>query len=404
MNPYFHVLTVSQLNFYVRSLLEGDAKLNSVFLRGEISNFVNHYRSGHFYLSLKDENSAIKAVMFKGSAQKLVFMPQNGMKVIVMGRASLYERDGQYQFYIDDMQPDGVGALHLAFEQLKRKLEGEGLFSPELKRPLPLYPGRIGVITSANGAALQDIRNILKRRWPYAQILLSPVLVQGDGAPEQICRAISCFNERNSADVLIVGRGGGSIEELWQFNDERVARAIVSSNIPVVSAVGHETDYTIADFAADLRAPTPSAAAELVSPDIRDVKRDINRLKNLMDSAFTRKIENCTQQLDSLVLSKAMKQPEALLTSRTAELGALKTAINTAAARVIGSKQERFSAVVSRLDTLSPLKVLARGYCIATSGGTAVTKASGLKKGQQIRLKFTDGEADCRVTGEGSGE
>ena len=277
------VLTIGQLNAYVKSLLDGDDNLNHVYVSAEISNFTNHYRTGHFYFSLKDENAVIRAVMFRSSAQRLKFLPQDGMRVIVRGRVSLYEWDGQYQLYVDDLQPDGVGALNLAYEQLKEKLSKEGLFAPERKKTLPRYPMRVGVVTSPTGAAVRDIINVLSRRFPLAQIILQPVQVQGADAPGQIADAIRLFNEKKAADVLIVGRGGGSLEELWAFNEEEVARAVAASEIPVVSAVGHETDFTICDFAADLRAPTPSAAAELCVPDAQG---ELARVQMLRHSVF----------------------------------------------------------------------------------------------------------------------
>ena len=261
------IISVSQLNYYIKSLLEADDKLRYVFVTGEISNLTDHYSSGHIYLSLKDDKAVIKAVMFSFSAKNLKFRPQNGMKIIARGRVSLYEPSGQYQLYIEDMQPDGIGSLTIAFEQLKKKLEAEGLFDPKHKKPLPQFPKVITIITSPTGAALQDIRNVLGRRWPYSQVQIIPVLVQGDGAASMLTRAVTEADACGDSDVIIIGRGGGSIEDLWAFNDESLARAIFACRVPVISAVGHETDFTICDFVADMRAPTPSAAAELATPD-----------------------------------------------------------------------------------------------------------------------------------------
>ena len=282
------VITVSALNQYVKTLLDANDILFDLALRGEIANFVQNARSGHCYFSLRDASASVKAVMFRGNASKLAFTPENGMKVIVRARVSLYEKDGAFQIYIEEMQPDGVGALQVAYEQLKAKLEKEGLFDPARKRPIPRYPGRVGVITSPTGAAVRDILNVLGRRFPLAQIVFVPVLVQGEGAPPQLVKAVETFNERRAADVLIIGRGGGSIEELWAFNDERVARAVAASTIPVISAVGHETDFTICDFAADLRAPTPSAAAELAVPDTRNLLGRLAQLQAISRQAVHR--------------------------------------------------------------------------------------------------------------------
>ena len=279
-----NVLTVSQLNFYIKSILDSDANLENIFLTGEISNFTDHYQSGHFYFSLKDNKSVVKAIMFAGFARRVKFRPQNGMKVIVRGRVTVYETSGVYQVYVEDMQPDGVGALNLAFEQLKEKLLKEGLFDTKTKKSLPKYPQKVGVITSETGAVFWDIQNVMKRRFPLAEIVFQPVLVQGEGAAEQIIGAIKEFNEDALCDVLIVARGGGSIEDLWAFNDENLARAIADSKIPIVSAVGHETDFTICDFVADLRAPTPSAAAELVVPDAQKLISDLEYLTSYVNS------------------------------------------------------------------------------------------------------------------------
>ena len=292
------VLSVSQLNRYIKSIIEQDMNLQTVFVEGEISNFTNHYKTGHYYMTIKDDSSSIKAVMFRTANMRLKFMPENSMKVIIRGRVSVFERDGQYQLYIDDMQPDGTGALSLAFEQLKERLAKEGLFDSEKKKSIPAYPMRVGVVTSPTGAAIRDIINVISRRFPLAELVLCPVAVQGDYAAPQIKAAIELFNVEKAADVLIVGRGGGSVEELWAFNEEIVARAVAASEIPVISAVGHETDFTICDFAADLRAPTPSAAAELAVPDTLQQKEMLLSAFRRMDSAVSDKIASQRAKLE----------------------------------------------------------------------------------------------------------
>lgn len=396
MKTGFSVLTVSQLNFYVHTLLESDERLSGVFLRGEISNFKNHYRSGHFYLSLKDENAVIHAVMFKGSAQRLRFLPQDGMKVIVSGRVSLYERDGQYQFYIDDMQPDGVGALHIAFEQLKEKLQKEGLFDAAHKRPLPLYPERIGVVTSATGAALQDILHVLGRRWPVAEVVLAPVLVQGAEAPSQICAAIRALNAAGAADVLIVGRGGGSIEDLWAFNEESVARCIAASRIPVVSAVGHETDFTIADFAADARAPTPSAAAELVSPERETVAAGLYAMRTRMRILLAQKLADQRARLQ--MTAQKLRASAHLLDMHRLKMDMLDARLAAVSKTRVEQARAVFAALVGELDALSPLRVLARGYTVAENAqGRVVSNAAALSPGEALALRFLDGHVYCLV-------
>lgn len=397
MSSGFEIITVSQLNYYVRSQLDGDPMLRNVFLRGEISNFTNHYSSGHLYMSLKDENAVVRAVMFRGSAKRLFFAPENGMKVIAMGRATLYDRDGQFQFYIDDMQPDGVGALHVAFEQLKSRLTAQGLFDEARKRPLPAYPERIGIVTSPTGAALQDILNILGRRWPLGQVILYPVLVQGPEAPEQIVRALGHFGSGEKVDVVIVGRGGGSLEELWAFNDESVARAIASCAVPVVSAVGHETDYTIADFAADLRAPTPSAAAELVSPDLAGTLGLLESLTATMERAAKRTLQGCSLRLDAALSSPAMKEPAFAFGAHRARFEALAARIDFAAEKRLERESLRLSVAASKLDALSPLKVLGRGYAIASDGAGVISDVGRLSQGKNFKLTLRDGFADCSV-------
>lgn len=398
MASAFVILTVSQLNLYARSVLENDGRLNGVFMRGEISNFTNHYRSGHFYLTLKDESASIRAVMFRNNAQRLPFLPQDGMKVIVSGRASLYDRDGQFQFYIDDMQPDGVGALHVAFEQLKEKLGREGLFAPERKRPLPAFPMRVGVVTSPTGAAIQDICNILNRRWPMAEIVLFPVLVQGTEAPAQICRAIEYMSRREKPDVLIVGRGGGSMEDLWAFNDEMVARAIAASSVPVVSAVGHETDFTISDFAADVRAPTPSAAAELVSPDAAEVRQALAGLRLRLEQTVRAYIADCRKRYRSAAEARALQAPMAAVNMQRMRMDMLTGRQAATMQAILEKNRARLGRAAAGLDGMSPLRVLARGYAIpAGADGRAVRSIDELHPGDAICLRLRDGLADCQV-------
>ena len=392
------VITVGQLNRYVKSLLEGNPHLADVYISGEISNFTNQYKSGHLYLSLKDDQALVKAVMFRGAASRLKFTPENGMKVIVRARVSLYEKDGAYQIYIEEMQPDGVGALQLAYEQLKARLAAEGLFDESRKRPLPRYPSRIGVITSPTGAAVRDILNILGRRYPLAEVVMVPVLVQGDGAPPQLCRALQLLNERQAADVIIIGRGGGSIEELWAFNDERVARAVAGSRIPVISAVGHETDFTICDFAADLRAPTPSAAAELAVPDQNELQVRLLHLRQRAAAAAEHRLREDTQRLLHLRQKRCLASPLYAVEEQGMRLDYLTRRFSGAAQMRLGEGQRRLAASAAKLDALSPLKVLSRGYAIAYKGEAAVTSVKEIAAGDRLRLQLCDGE--CRCTAE----
>jgi len=391
-------LTVSQVNFFVKSLLESDGRLNDILVTGEISNFTDHYRSGHLYFSLKDEKSVLKAVMFSGSAKRLKFRPADGMKVIVRGRVSVYEPSGQYQLYAEDMQPDGVGALSVAFEQLKKRLEQEGLFDLAHKRPLPRYPQRIGVVTSPTGAAVRDILQITARRWPVAEIVFSPVLVQGEGAPAQLVEAIENMNRKRACDVIIIGRGGGSLEDLWAFNDEGLARAVYGSEIPVVSAVGHETDFTICDFAADLRAPTPSAAAELSTPDIREERQRVLSFHGYFHEKAGKTVEYLRQSVDLLIQDTSLGHPERLLDPWKQELGIL-------FGRAIGDVGERLeqesrelSLLSGRLDALSPLKVLSRGYSVVTDEkGSIVRNAGQLSPGDRVTLRLASGQAGAEI-------
>ena len=396
------VITVSQLNFYIKSLFDSDVNLSYVFLSGEISNFTNHYRTGHLYMTLKDANASVKAVMFRSSASRLKFVPENGMKVIVKGRVSVFERDGQYQVYIDDMQPDGAGALTIAFEQLKAKLQKQGLFDLEAKKPIPKFPRKIGVVTSPTGAAIQDIRNIVFRRFPSAEIILYPVLVQGDGAAQQIADAIEYFNQNDLADVLIVGRGGGSIEDLWAFNEENVAYAIYNSIIPVISAVGHETDFTISDFVADLRAPTPSAAAELAVPDKAELLNNLNFLLKHCNQAMVEILSGKRNELEYITSSVYLKNPLMLIRQKQMQFDSVTSRIRNSALLTLAEEKTRFAKAASALDSLSPFKVLARGYSAVTDAdGKIISASKDIKKDDVINIKFSKGNAECIVLSTG---
>lgn len=391
------ILSVTQLNTYIKSIIDGDMLLRSLYVVGEISNFTNHYRTGHFYLTLKDENCAVKAVMFASSNRRLKFMPENGMRVIVRGRVSVFERDGQYQLYIDDMQPDGLGALNLAFEQLKNKLAQEGLFDECYKRPIPHRCMRIGVVTSATGAVIQDIRNVISRRYPLAEIILAPVQVQGAAAAPQIVDAIEQFNSGDYADVLIVGRGGGSLEDLWAFNEESVARAVFNSRVPIISAVGHETDFTICDFVSDLRAPTPSAAAELAVPDIREDIAFIQTVTYECEAMLLQRIADEKNRLDIIKERLEYRSPVMLIDQRLQLVDSYMTSALLSIRRKLDTENARFSAAAARLDALSPLKVMARGYSIVTKDKKVVTSSEMLKRGDTVTVGFADGERNCEV-------
>ena len=398
------VISVSQLNRYVKSLLEGDPHLTGVYVGGEISNFTNHVRSGHFYLTLKDEGAVVKAVMFRAFASKVPFTPENGMKVIVKARVSLYDKDGSYQLYIEEMQPDGVGALQVAYEQLKAKLAAEGLFDERRKRPLPSYPSLVGVITSPTGAAVRDILNILGRRYPYAAVLFAPVLVQGEGAPAQLIDALNRFaalrqaGSKYTPDVLIIGRGGGSIEELWAFNDENVARAVAASPIPVISAVGHETDFSICDFAADLRAPTPSAAAELAVPDTRQLLGRLTQLQARLMQAADARIRQESRRLENLAARRCLKTPLFYVEERSMRLDYTAKAFARSAGICIAKAERRLAGAAGKLDALSPLKVMSRGYAIpVTDAGAVIRSAGDVRPGDRLTLRLSDGRVDCEA-------
>lgn len=391
------VLSVSQLNRYVKSIIEQDYNLQTVFVQGEISNFTNHYRTGHYYMTIKDEYSSIRAVMFKSANSRLRFMPENSMNVIIKGRVSVFERDGQYQLYIDDMQPDGAGALSLAFEQLKNKLAAEGLFDESRKRPIPRFPERVGVVTSPTGAAIRDIINVISRRFPAAELILCSVQVQGASAAGQIKAAIELFNAKKAADVLIVGRGGGSAEELWAFNEEPVARAVAASEIPVISAVGHETDFTICDFAADLRAPTPSAAAEIAVPDITALGELLGSFSRRMNSAVGGTLTHEKARLEARAQLLKRLSPRNYIDDLAARCGGAGVRIDSAVRHSMEVRRGEIAALCARLDALSPLRVIARGYAVASSGGKVLTSPSQVKVGDTIDLRLAGGELKCEV-------
>lgn len=392
------VLSVSQLNRYVKSRMDADENLYNVFLVGEISNFTDHYKTGHYYFSLKDENAQIKAVMFRQNAIKLKFRPENGLKVIVRGRVSLYEAAGSYQVFVDDMQPDGVGALNLAFEQLKERLEQEGLFEAAHKKPIPRYPKRIGVITSETGAAVQDILQILGRRFPYAEVVLAPVLVQGDGAPAQMVEALDTLNTLQNIDVIIIGRGGGSAEDLWAFNDERLAYAVYRSKIPVISAVGHETDFTICDFVADLRAPTPSAAAELAVPDQTELRAELYGMLYRLQQSVTTGVRERRLQLERLLQKSTLANPQTFFDTKRMYLLAQTTQFAHFENDILHRARVRLQENAAKLQALSPLAVLARGYSVTMqTDGTVITSTEQISANDNVNIQFQNGKAVCTV-------
>lgn len=399
MNISGRVLSVRELTRRIKALIESDLLLGSVMVRGEISNYKEHY-SGHVYFTMKDEAAQLRCVMFRGRAAGLRFRPGNGMSVIAVGAVNVFERDGQYQLYVDELQPDGVGALHVAFEQLKQKLETEGLFARERKRPLPLLPRRIGIVTSQTGAALQDMLTVSRRRWPQVNILLAPAAVQGVEAPAEISAAIGRLNRVPDVDVIIIGRGGGSLEELWAFNEEVVARAIFESRLPVVSAVGHETDFTIADFVADVRAATPSAAAECVVPDIAELTRHLGNQEHRLRGGLKRHWERSRIRLESQLRRAVIARPDTMLIQRAQALDAVTRDLNAAQAKLVTAGTARLGAVSGRLQALSPLATLARGFAVCQLlDGTIVRRTDQLSPGSDVRLRLAKGEATARVTG-----
>ncbi|MBR5156053.1 MAG: exodeoxyribonuclease VII large subunit [Clostridia bacterium] len=389
--------TVSQLNLFIKDILGQIPLLNSIKIKGEVSNF-KHHSSGHMYMSLKDETGVLRAVMFKNSAMTLKFRPENGMQVIAEGRVSVYERDGQYQLYINAMEQDGKGNLYEQFEKLKAKLQAEGLFDQVHKKPIPQYPKRIGVVTAPTGAAVRDIINILSRRFSTANVCLYPSMVQGDGAAESIKKAVEYFNNTNSVDVLIVGRGGGSIEDLWAFNEEVVARAIFASHIPVISAVGHETDFTIVDFVSDLRAPTPSAAAELAVPSGEDLFDKFRNIELRLTSSVRKIFENRRLLLKMYVEKQIFRDPVSKISEKNIYLDHLSRMFENSVTNILTKKGQQLGVMSSKLDGLSPLSTLVRGYCVAKdSNGNVVKSVEQAKSGMEINLTLSDGNVEAVV-------
>lgn len=391
------VFTVTALNEYIKMKLETDEALMRVFIRGEISNFTNH-KSGHFYFTVKDETSRIAAVMFRSSASKLAFIPENGMKVIVGGRVSAYVRDGQYQIYVDTLEPDGVGALYIAYEQLKAKLGAEGLFDEAKKKPLPRYPMRIGVITSPTGAAIRDIINILGRRFPIAEVVLYPSLVQGESAAPQLIEGLRYFNEKKNVNVIIIGRGGGSLEDLWAFNSEALVREVAASELPVISAVGHEIDFTLCDFAADRRAPTPSAAAELAVPERYELKRKLGNVTARLELLEGKKLELLRSTLERMKKSRALTDPRNFIDDRRMALGVAEDKLYNRITFLLERKKSALAGKTAKLDAMNPLSVLSRGYGAAFApDGTVIRSAAQVEKGSDISLMLSDGTVRATV-------
>lgn len=391
------VLSVTQLNDYIKTRMDADPFLSGIAVRGEISNY-KQYPSGHHYFTMKDEGGALKCVLFKSSAQRLRFRPENGMKIIAMGKVSVYPRDGVYQLTCTALAMDGIGDLYAAFEQLKSKLAKQGLFDPAHKKPIPRYPGTIGIITSSAGAAVHDMLRILRKRYPLTQVRLLPVRVQGAEAPGEIAAAIRYANHYQLADLLIVGRGGGSIEDLWAFNDERVAYAIFESSIPVISAVGHEPDVTISDYVADLRAATPSNAAELAVPDQEALRQTLDSFSGAMVNALNRQIKSSRQHWKVLSESPSLKSPTGYLEQRKKNLLILQNRMLSAQNASLARSKQRYIANISKLDAMSPLKVLTRGYSMAqTEDGQLLRSVSQVELGQRITVFLSDGRIRATV-------
>lgn len=419
-DPKTAVFSVGQINEYIKYLIEDSPVLDSVYIVGEISNLTAYHTSGHMYFSLKDETGVLRAVMFKSSAQRLKFRPENGMRVIVHGRITVYAPSGQYQISCDSMEPDGFGALAAAFEQRKNKLSAEGLFDESRKKPIPTFPAAVGVITSPTGAAVRDIINILTRRAPNTKMVLFPTLVQGDGAPKQLCSGIRYFNKYRTVDVIIIGRGGGSLEELWAFNDEALARTIADSEIPVISAVGHEKDFTICDFVADLRAPTPSAAAELAVPDSKELSKKLRLYRDALDTHIRTKLKTGHLTLDALAQKRVLQSPDSFLQNRRMDIDTLTARLSLSAERAIRDGHARLDptaaalhramdaktaaadaalrAAAAKLDALNPLSVLTRGYAaVFDDAGQTVRSTQDIAAGDTLQLRLSDGQITAEV-------
>lgn len=390
------IFTVKEINNYIKSIFDHDAILSNVFIKGEISNFKLH-SSGHAYFTLKDNDSKMKCVMFKGSASKLKFMPEDGMAVVVQGYLSVYERDGQYQLYVEDMIPEGVGALYKAYEQLKTKLSGLGYFDEVNKKPLPYLPKTVGIVTSGTGAAVRDIISIIRRRNPLVNIILYPVQVQGEVASKEIVQGIEFFNQKQNVDVIIVGRGGGSIEELWAFNEEVTAHAIFNSVIPIVSAVGHETDFTIADFVADLRAATPSAAAELVVPDKHALVSRLNQSMYMLNNYMNKYLQEKRYKIEYISKGNAFRQIEQKIHSLMQTVDICSKSMNYSILQILNSNKTRLITNIEKLDILNPASVLLRGYSSTSRSGKIITSIKQLSIGEKIEVEFKDGSVSAEI-------
>lgn len=390
------ILTVSQLNRYMSFKIKEDTKLRGLLVKGEISGFTHHMRTGHFYFTLKDSSSSIKAVMFSSYAASLKFMPQSGMNVIVMGSLQVFERDGVYQLYVTDIQPDGIGAQYLAFEQLKEKLAAEGLFEPVYKKPLPKFPKRVGIVTAKGGAALRDILNILGRRYPFCEAIIFPCVVQGEYAVDSICEALE-FADSSGCDVIICGRGGGSPEDLFAFNSEKISRTVFAMNTPVISAVGHETDTTLIDFVSDLRAPTPSAAAELAVPDTASLSAAVDSYKNALDNAFATVIARKRHELMAIESELKNYAPSAALSAMREKLASNEIRLSEAMKSCIEKKKAVIGSRAAALDSLSPLKIMSRGYSLVYKENELIKSADELSEGDRITVRFADNEASAVI-------